>query len=179
MAFDFGSKYISNEEVLEYINSGEMHPTVLSFVDPNTQFHHLLPVWTIFYNEKFYFSTDDFTKKYKVIEKQPTKIGLSIMDRDSYPIAKYGVIPYFYASGTATIRRKEEFQDYTKVIAALYDKFDNAFPTRESKEKWITDLMTTMESRVLIEMIPEKIGVYDKNAKFYAEHPERIPKSEN
>lgn len=122
----------------------------------------MCPVWTIFYKNKFYFSTDDYSLKVRIIEETSSKIGLTIIEPDSFPQGRPGVIPYFSTSGNPRIRTKADFVDYNDVIHALYDKFNDWFPNQEAKDQWVNFVMNESENRVLVEFKPERTFIYEK-----------------
>ena len=46
-------------------------------------------------------------------------------------------------------------------IDLLYDKFDSAFPSKESKDKWINYVMNDSDTRVLMEIKVEKTFMFE------------------
>ncbi|MHA2031603.1 MAG: hypothetical protein ACW99A_12005 [Candidatus Kariarchaeaceae archaeon] len=173
MEFTFGKEYFTDEQIIEYVNTHTEYVTTFSIVNPNTKYHYLSPVWSIYHNGYFYFSTDDNNMKSNFVQKNDTKVGLNIIEPASYPIGRAGLAPYVSISGTAKIRRKEEFENYRKIIDLLYDKFDKSFPSKESKEKWISHIMNDSETRVLMEIKVEKTFIFEHYEKAAREQEEK------
>ncbi|MHA2276733.1 MAG: hypothetical protein ACXAC2_13240, partial [Candidatus Kariarchaeaceae archaeon] len=68
MNFSFNKKYFSDEQIIDYVNQHIEHITIISVAHPETGYHYMSPVWTIFHDGKFYLSTDDNNVKGRLVD---------------------------------------------------------------------------------------------------------------
>lgn len=151
--FSFNVQNISDDEIMTYLNQRN-NITVLSFVSPYSGIPHMCPVWGVFINGKFFFQTEDYSFKVKFIKKGNDKIGVSIVDPSLFPDYSESSIPYISLGGTATIRTKDEFEDFEKVIAQIFLKY---IEDKEERIKVSNFVLNEVKSRILVEVNPEWI----------------------
>lgn len=150
-SFSFNKPGLSDEEIIEYINKRE-NITNISFISPYTGIPHMCPVWGIFHQGRYFFQSDDYMAKTKAIEKGNDKIGVSVAAPSQYPDYTEGSIPYVSLGGKAKIRKKEDFEEFWKIIKLIFLKY---FLDEETRNKTIEFIKNKVPSRIIIEVKPE------------------------
>ena len=106
-------------------------------------FPYITPIWFVEFEGKIYFSTESTRKKGEFLAKND-KIGFNITHPDGHP--------YLTVVGKANIRRKDEFNEYKKVLGLIFDRYMDPSKKDEGIEKNLAN-----ESRILIEIVPERV----------------------
>ena len=75
----------SDEVIIEVLNNKE-NPVVISFISPFDKNHVTVPVWTYFFEQKFYVFTGANSLKIKAIKSGLTNFSIVIVDNNSFPV---------------------------------------------------------------------------------------------
>jgi hypothetical protein len=151
--FSFNKPNVSDEEIIEYLNTRENIITV-SFISSYSGIPHMCPVWGYFSpsHGSFFFQTEDYVSKTKSIEKGNDKIGVSIVDPHQFPDYKAGSIPYISIGGTAKIHTKDKFADFETILKEIFLKY---FEDEKERKKVLKFVLNEVKTRVLVEIDPE------------------------
>ena len=117
--------------------------TALVSVISSSGYPYMTPIWYVEHEGKIYFSTEITRKKGEFLTNN-NKIGLNVTHPNGHP--------YLSIVGKGNIRRKNEFQDYKKILSLIFDRYAKA----ETKEQGIENNLKN-ENRILVEIIPERI----------------------
>ncbi|MFX0052073.1 MAG: hypothetical protein ACFE8U_12390 [Candidatus Hermodarchaeota archaeon] len=153
--FSFNKPGVTDKEIINYINHRESI-IIISFISPYSGIPHLCPVWGIYFNGGFFFQTEDYTAKIKSIKSGYDKIGISVVDPQQFPEYSEDSIPYLSLGGTATIRTKEDFSDFEKILKLIFLKY---IEEKEERDKVTNFVLEEVKTRVLIEVDPEWVKV--------------------
>ena len=115
---------------------------IVSIMSP-TGFPYMTPIWFVEYEGKIYFSTETTRTKGKFIAKN-NNIGINITHPNGGP--------YVSIIGKAIIRRKNEFQDYKKILSLIFDRY-----VKPSEKEAGLENNLKNENRILVEIDPIKI----------------------
>lgn len=115
---------------------------IVSVISPNGS-PYQSPIWFVEYNGKIYFSTETTRTKGKFLSKNK-HIGINITHPNSFP--------YISIVGKANIYKKDEFQDYRKVLSLLFERYTKP----EEIEKGIENNLKN-KNRILVEIVPTRV----------------------
>ncbi len=153
--FSFYKDNITDDEIINYLHNRE-NVVILSFTSNYTNIPHMCVVWGYFFKGKYYFQTDDHTRKVRSMEKGNDKMGISVVDPNQFPDYSPGSIPYISLGGTCRIRTKNDFEQFEEVITLL---MTNYVLDVDLRNKYLHTIMNELPGRVLIEMNPEWVKV--------------------
>lgn len=150
----------SDEVIKNLLNSNE-NPVVISFIAPVDKNLVTIPVWTIFFDQKFYIFTGAKSLKIKAIKNGLTNFSLAIVDKKSFPDVYSSKMPYLSVSGKAKIVSNSENDNIAQTHIKLLEKYNF-----KGAPKWIEDLIAKIkkdpESTWLIEITPQKFFIFDE-----------------
>jgi hypothetical protein len=131
------------------------NPVALTYLSKSNNKPVTLPIWTYFYNNKFYCFAGGKSKKVKAIKSGNTEISLLIINREYYPHPNSDYIPYLGITGEAKICTYLDNPKTAWIHQQLLLKYDP-----DLSQKWIKDLYRKIELKPeddwLIEITPTK-----------------------
>ena len=154
-------KKYSENDIKNFISRKE-HPVLISFNSPSEENQIItVPVWTYFFEEKFYIFTGDKSLKVKAIKKGLHNFGLIIVDKNSFPDVYSSKIPYISISGLARIVTNKEDTNIPKIYLKLLEKYNY-----EEAPDWVDNLIIEIKNNPdntwLIEITPKKYFVFNE-----------------
>ncbi|MHA1990138.1 MAG: hypothetical protein ACW981_01315 [Candidatus Hodarchaeales archaeon] len=156
---DFGQiKNYPKNSALELIEIPE-NPVAYTFITETSNKPITIPIWTFFYQNKFYCFAGDKSKKVQSIKSGNTDVSLLIINKSFFPHPESDIIPYLGISGSARICTFSDNPKTAWIHQQLLLKYDP-----ELSQKWIKDLHEKIESKPeedwLIEIKPQRYYTY-------------------
>ena len=149
------------QDIIDLVNSNN-NPVSISFNSPyDDNLIITVPVWTYFFNEKFYVFTGENSLKVKAIKKGLTNFSLIIIDKNSFPVVYSSKMPYFSISGEATIISQTENSNINEIHIKLLKKYNY-----EGAPKWLEKMILKLnegpKNTWLIEIRPKKVFIFNE-----------------
>lgn len=155
---DLPNKY-SKEMIDDFIKKNE-NPVIISFYSPKKKETIItVPVWTFYFNQKFYIFTGEKSLKVKAIKLGLNNFSIIIVDKNSFPDVYSSNVPYLSASGKAKIVTFEDDAKVSNIYIKILEKYNY-----EGAPGWINELLIKTKNKPeeswLIEITPEKYYVF-------------------
>ena len=152
---NFQNTKYSSEAIYQLINNNQ-NPVLISFISPNPPNNLItIPVWTYFYEDKFYSFTGKNSLKVKAIKKGMNNFSLIVVDKNSFPDVYRSSMPYISVSGQAKIVSYNDNNSIPEIHIKLLEKY--AF---KGQPAWMNNLIEKIQQDPqdtwLIEITPEK-----------------------
>lgn len=156
---DLPKKY-SKELIDDFISRNE-NPVIISFNSPLDKNSIItVPVWTFYYDQKFYFFTEKKSLKVEAIKSGLNNFSLIIVDKNSFPDVYSSKVPYLSVSGDAQLVTYNENNDIPNIAIKILEKY-----SFKGAPEWLNELLvknkTEPESSWLIEINPKKYFIFN------------------
>lgn len=138
---------------IENLLRGSKNPVTLTYLSKVKNIPVTVPIWTFFYENKFYCFTGGKSKKVQAIRSGNTAVSLLIIDRKFYPHPESDFMPYLGIMGEARICTYLDNPKTAWIHQQLLLKYDPNL-----SQEWIRELYDKVEGRPeedwLIEITP-------------------------
>ena len=118
------------------------NPVTLTFLSKSTNKPVTLPIWTYFFDNKFYCFTGGKSKKVQAIKSGNKDVSLLIINRKYYPHPESDFIPYLGITGEAKICSYLDNPKIAWIHQQLLLKYDPGL-----SQEWIKKLYNKIESK--------------------------------
>ncbi|MFX0114290.1 MAG: hypothetical protein ACFFB3_07070 [Candidatus Hodarchaeota archaeon] len=146
-------KNYSLNQIQNLINDPN-NPVTFTYVSKSTKKAATIPIWTYYYEKKFYCFAGGNSKKVQAIKAGNKDIVLLIINREYYPHPESEFIPYLGVMGEARICTHLDNPKTAWIHQQLLLKYDP-----ELSQGWIRELFNKIDSKPekdwLIEIIPQ------------------------
>lgn len=148
------------EEYVAALLESNSNPVLISFLSSANDVI-TVPVWTYFYQGKFYLFTGIKSLKVKSIKQGFDRFSLIVVDKNSFPDVYSSQIPYISVSGTARIVSASDNKKIPEIHLKLLEKYNY-----DGAPEWLPNLIAKIKKEPsktwLIEIEPSKTFVFNE-----------------